>query len=573
MKLFLIFFLSSITATFIKTSEPQEAQNSAGYFENFLKTIFFNSQVDFCKFDFHGNEIDRPDLTLEKGHFLCYKTGNVSLLFRKFAGLIKESSYYINFWRVDELKARYYPIRERQDNHHQDNHQDYHQDNHQDSYYHQDLHPKLAMLPELLLSDEKLILAESFVIDLALTVIPSLQGSLIDFPADLAGILILMFLKHVDDFEGYYEDFKEFYFLMQKFASLNFELTTVTRSLGASSIIEELFQLAVKLDLPYTLEVFYAMDLVDFGNNRLLKFVLETACCPLVINRFFDFIPWNDGLIDGIPKIHFVYENYSEYLEFLFEYESARINWRVVDDTCNLTVLGKLLPNISKTVFSEGNSIVKNSSRVLLKEFLSHPTPKESAGTFITAEKDILMKCYENELEGLRLLVEYADNVVDIQNVIEDYLMRVFHFWKSNDSVNLIKIFKYLVKKNNNSTIIFPLLIEAFDFFNERLSKEASESDSRSDSRNSTSSNQSGKSIKFNRSSSGTDFFKFLFIDTGASSITAAPKSPRSPKAKQNLEMMKFIAQEAERLVHRDDLVTREIISHCNIIILSYGHI
>lgn len=546
--------MSSITATFIKTSEPQEAQIPEGYFENFLKTFFSNSQFDFCKFDFHGNEINRPDLTLEKGHFLCYKTGNDSLLFRKFAGLIEESSYYINFRRVDELKARYYPIRERPDNH-------------------KDLHPKLAMLPELLLSDEKLILYESFVIDLILTVIPSLQGSLIDLPADLAGILILMFLKQVDDFEGYYEDFKKFYLLMQKFSSFSFELTTVTRCLGVSSIIEELFQLAVKLDLPYTLEVFYAMDFVDFGNNKLFKFVLETARCPLVINRFFDFIPWNDGLIDGIPKIHFVYENYSEYLKFLFEYEPSRINWRVVDDTCNLTLLGKLLPNISKTVFSEGNSMVKNSSRILLKEFLSHPTPKESAGTFITAEKDILMECYENELEGLRLLVEYADNVVDIQNVIEDYFMRVFHFWKSNDTVNLFKIFKYLVKKNNNSKMILPLLIEAFDLFYERLSKEASESNSRSDSRNSTSSNQSGKSLKFNRSSSGTDFFKSLFIDTGASSIASAPKSPRSPKAKQNLEMMKFIAQEAERLVQRDDLVTGKIISNWNIIILGYDHI
>ena len=574
----LIFFIISIaSASFIKISESEEDKTVTGYLGNVLNTIFrFDFKIN--NFDFHGNEIDRPDLTLEKGHLLCHKTGNNSKVFRKFAGLINESSKYFNFWRVDELKARYYKesrsvqsLGEQAQPLVSLDSPDFKQSSHKLN----NNFPNVFK-PERL-SSLQLELADLFVADLLLTVIPSIQSTLIDYPADVSGILLLLFLKQIEDFEGYFEEFREFYDLMQRFASCAFELPAISSgTVNPKILIEELFQLAVRLDLPYTLEVFYAMELIDFGDCLLFKFVLETAHCPVVINRFFDFVDWN-SLIDGIPKIHFVYENYGEYLAILFEYQATRINWRAVDDK-GLTLLGKILPGLTNSVFSEGKSTRKNSSRSLLKAFLSHVTPKESSGTFLTDEKDILMACYDNETEGFRLLAEYADCANGINLIIEDYLKRILRNWKINDLINLVKVFKFLVKKTerSDSKIIIPILMEAFDFFNERLSKETIiDSDSRSTSRNSNSSSQSGssKSGKFNRSSSGTDFFKsFLFADT-TTATAAMPKSPRSPKAKQNLEMIKFISQEVERIVEKDNLMVKEILSHWNIIIISHGHI
>ena len=622
----LIFFIISIvSSSFIKISESEEDKTVTGYLGNVLNTIF-SFEFDLNNFDFHGNEIDRPDLTLEKGHLLCHKTGNNSKVFRKFAGLINESSKYFNFWRVDELKARYYKesrsvqslgaqplgaqplgahhlgaqslVAHSLGTHSLGTHSLGAQSLGAQSLGTQSLgaHPLGSLdIPDFKQSSHKLNnnfpnvfkpeslssvqleLAELFVADLLLTVIPSIQSTLIDYPADVSGILLLLFLKQIEDFEGYFEEFREFYDLMQRFASCAFELPAISSgTVNPKILIEELFQLAVRLDLPYTLEVFYAMELIDFGDCLLFKFVLETAHCPVVINRFFDFVDWN-SLIDGIPKIHFVYENYGEYLAILFEYQATRINWRAVDDK-GLTLLGKILPGLTNSVFSEGKSTRKNSSRSLLKAFLSHVTTKESSGTFLTDEKDILMECYDNETEGFRLLAEYVDCTNGIHLVIEDYLKRILRNWQINDVVNLVKVFKFLVKKTerSDSKIIIPILMEAFEFFNERLSKETIiDSDSRSTSRNSNSSSQSGsgKSGKFNRSSSGTDFFKsFLFADT-VTAAAAMPKSPKSPKAKQNLEMIKFISQEVERIVEKDNLMVKEILSHWNIIIISHGHI
>lgn len=583
MKIFVIFFfLNSLSfsfswAAFVKTSESEEEKSALWYLEEVVKTIF-NSKADYNNFDFHGNEINRPDLTLEKGHPLCLKIGNDSEIFRKFAGLIKnEVSNHFDFARVDELKSIYYSSTSKLESLAA-----------RSSEAAPDIIPSPpSSLPKHLeyltgTTREQSNLTESFVFDLLLTVIPSIQGTLIDCPADMAGILIFMFLWQVEDFEGYFDEFREFYGLLRGFASSDdFDLPAVlTKIVPSKVLIEHLFRLAVKLNLPYTLEVFYNMDLIDFGNCRLLSFVLETADCPVVISRFFDFVPWNDGaLIDGIPKIHFVYENYSEYLGILFDYEVAiKIDWRCVDENGQgRTLLGKLLSNLTKSVFNEGQSSQRNPNRLLLKEFLSHEVLRERAGAYITAEKDILMECYENEAEGLRLLAEYLDNTLYIEALMEDYLMRILQNWKAAEVVNLLKIFKFLVKKAeiSGSKTISPILIESFDIFNERLSKEVIQFDSRSNSRNSTISNQSGKSIKFSRSSSGTDFFKSLFVDTSATSSNAAmPKSPKSPKAKESLETMRFIVQEAERIAaHDNDLVLREMISHWNNIISSYGYI
>lgn len=471
MKIFPIIFsigVSASASSFIKRGNDQIIKSELQPFEYFMK-LFLNFPLDMARFDFYGNELVSPDLSIPKDHEICIRTGNDSKIFRKFVGIIFNSESAINwdFRRIDQLKAHYYADTDKVSD------ADINESrvNHSNTYESRVKRNFPKVFEREYFGFEQLKLAEFLIVDLLLTLIPSIKGTLIDNSADLVGILVLIYLRNVKDFEEEY--FEEFYGLMQKFASGHFFLLpsiSNSRIPNRKILLEELFQLAVQSHLPYTLELFYALELVDFQHNSIIKFVLETAKCPLVINRFFDFISWNEK-ISGIPKIHYIYENYEMFLEMLFEYEASRIDWRVVDER-GRTLLGRLLTSLSQGIFSEEHPEITNFHRIILKNFLSHVTPRESAGTFISSgEKDILMKCFENEMDGLRLLALYFDNCSEVSHVIENYLKRIIGKWKETCLINCVKVFKFLIKKVDScdSKNILSILEEAFNCKNVNL--------------------------------------------------------------------------------------------------------
>lgn len=516
--------------------------SAAFHFGDFIQNLIKTNDVvdvDMRYFDFYGNELERPDLSLDKKDAVCLRTGNDSELFRRFAGLLLRGGSFDDnvvmwdFWRVDQLKALYY---DKESESESDN------DHYYDDKIKTNSQETLMNFPKMNIeSEERRELAEGFIFDLVLTLVPGMRGTRVEDSEDIAGILLLLFLTRVEDFNGYFEEFEEFYGLMRSFAYDNFELTKMARGISSAGLIEELFQLAVKLDLPYTLELFYVLELVDFEDESVFKFVVNEARCPVVLNRFFDFVPWKSNT-DGVPKIHYIYENHRLFLGMLFEYEPSRVNWRSVDGN-NKTLLGKLLLS-SKSLY-DGHF----ETRSILKNFLSYRNVRESAGTFLTEDRDILMECYDNEYEGLRLLSEYCDNSENITAVIEDYLERILEKWKESGGVtSAVKVFKFLVKRatGEDSREITPLLSDAFEFLHNRLS---SSSQTSNVSRTSSSSPRASMS----RSISGNFFKSFLFVDSNV-----VQKSP--PRNNSNLEMMRFIAQEAGIITENENPAVKETV-------------
>ena len=529
--IWIIFFPVLISAAAFLRNDAVKS-DEIGLYDQIWKSLF-NMDVDLSHFDFYGNELCRPDLTLSKDHYLCIRTGNDSELFRRFAGLLEDNTgdnaITWDFSRVDQLKTKYYN------------------------------------LSDGFTGFSRVGLVENLVADLLLILVPSLQGTLLDYPADAAGILLLFFLK----VDGHFDEFKEFYSLMKEFAF--FELPGMSRGVFDSKVlIAELFEMAVSLNLPYTLELFYAMEMVDFDNNLLFKFVLETARCPVVINRFYDFIQWNKN-IEKIPKIHFVLENYGSRLAMLFEYEAARIDWRAVDGN-GMTFLGKLLTSTNQNAFSDHEKV--QNPREILRDFLSHVTLRESASTFITSEKDVLMECYENEIEGLRLLAEYADNAKDMESVIEDYLQRIIEKWRESEEIKLVKVFKFLVKKTerSDSRTITPILNEAFEFFYKRLTRENSQKKSCESCNSAVSHNGRVSSTSRDKGSSSTSISNYikslLFVEIPVSQTANSPAV--TPRTNFDLEMMKFIVGEAERIVEKENSVVKDAVYQWKIKIADY---
>lgn len=585
--------------------------------------------VDLSQYDLYGNYLGPADCTLPVNHFFCKRQVNNSDYFRRFAGLLmsQERSEKLKdvgsfgsyaFFRLNELKNRYYKGKadavavdeasstfsvEEADLDRLKSIESFNFWNsprvmnkgpeikYPDSYkqYCHKLKKMFPLLYENVATEEKMLLAELLIVDVMYLFFPNLRGCPIDYSADISGMMILLFLVQVDDLEGYANEFIDYYKLMQNFAgAFPFELPSMrgnSVSLNKLKLLEELFRLSVDLDMPYTLELFYSLELVDVESENLMKFILNESNCPLVINRFLDLVPWQKDFINPhqMSRVHFIYENYPGLLMMLYEYEPMRIDWTVGEFGSELggrTILGRMLLAGKNSLFADDGKdslpVYITDAKELLSEFLtSIGEDRTLLLTHRNPDRDLLDECLksesENKLESfsfnssIAMLSEYYECSKLSCEKISEFIGRIVDIWSSDPKSSDLHstIFKFLLKKCECecSREVFPKLKEAFEYLSQQESSLMLQRNSSSSSLNSVESSSKSFKIGFRLPS-----FDFRRSSDSPSPITPE-SSPRNPNKNNNrTDLITALVSEANRIALKEPQPVRDQIENWKIL-------
>ena len=323
-------------------------------------------------------------------------------------------------------------------------------------------------------------------------------------------------------------------------------------------LLEELFKVALDKELTYTLELFYALEIVEF-DEHLVKYALKNCVCPVMLNRLFDFVDWK-GLIH-VPEIristpisilHYLYEAYPAYLQMLFDYEESRVDWTIAEipgEEESKTILGKILDTLiaSNSVFEEDGDGNKNDyARWLLRrKFAKMEIPRLISRS---PDRDLFDECLDNEQVGLKKLAEYLDALPfqSLNKIIGVYMWRIVELWWNDMDLPHAKVFKILLKRRNEkSEFILDILNDTYELI---WSKTPGLMDTPKPSP------RSARSSSVRRSSSG-EFLWNMFRESPSpvNGEKAVPVQVQVPKL--TLEMMKVIAQEGRLLATGTDAV------------------
>lgn len=523
---------------FLKTKSETDIADIAD--ASFVDCIL-NRSTDLTYYDFWGNEILwRPDRTLPIDCEACGSTGNTSLNFRKYAGLISDDSreYRVlqlwDFGRINELTYLYYEKSSTS------------------------MEWIYRFLPCLDMPET----AESctYVLDLLWFFLPKLWGSCLDSRSDVAGMLMFMIIRFTEDLEGYFDGVRELYADLKEFGNLILEglESMVYVEVKRERLLEELFKVALDKELTYTLELFYALEIVEF-DEHLVKYALKNCVCPVLLNRLFDFVDWK-GLIH-VPEIristpvsilHYLYEAYPAYLQMLFDYEESRVDWTIAEipgEEESKTILGKILDTLiaSNSVFEEDGDGNKNDyARWLLRrKFAKMEIPRLISRS---PDRDLFDECLDNEQVGLKKLAEYLDALPfqSLNKIIGVYMWRIVELWWNDMDLPHAKVFKILLKRRNEkSEFILDILNDTYELI---WSKTPGLMDTPKPSP------RSARSSSVRRSSSG-EFLWNMFRESPSpvNCEKAVPVQVQVPKL--TLEMMKVIAQEGRLLATGADAV------------------
>lgn len=507
-----------------------------------IYNLFFNMNVPIENFDFFGNEYTlRPDRILPIDSEICYEFGNINSNFRNFIGLISRDEYVTelnilkshSFGRVDELMKRYYI--EKNTSH---------------------LNGGLPFFPHLDASRVRMEAIDEFVLDIFRVFLPNLQGSEIHFTMDISGILTFLLIKFIDDLEGYFDEIKKFYKIFKNLFDFSFEIKAFEEiefpSISREKLLSDLFKYALNNDLPYTLELFYALDLVDFSDD-LFKYALSIPHCLCVLNRLFDFINWQ-GVIH-VPEIristpvsclHFIYEKYPEYLNILFLDYIYDIDWSIGEvpgEARTKTILGKILDSLKKGHSAFEGNIEENNLRSLLRELLGRVIVSPLLS--LNPDRDVIEDCLENKNDSLKMLNEYLDAIPSrlLDETIAEHLRRIIGLWNQNLEICHSKLFKFLLKRRNGSdnATISTALDEAYKI---AISLNPDVITPKSSPR-ARSSSEFFFSI-FRESSSSTSLSSLILPPT-----TSPINLPQIPK--NTIEIIKIIVEEA-LMIHDDEM-------------------
>ena len=508
----------------------------------------FRMNVDARNFDFFGNEISlRPDRILPVDSDICLEIGNTNLNFRKIAGLIlpvdeaetvecSEDMWALMIWpfdRVNELKKRFYYPRGTSVGGSADN---------------LNGASPPSFFPLLDDSNERVQRLNEFCVDLVRIVLPNMKGSLLDHTVDAAGIFMFLTVNFTLDLEGYFDQVREFYGILKDLIYGHFEIKGLEEELfvDRSSLLEELFKFAVTNDLSYTLELFYALDMVEFSGD-LLQFVVKNSFCPVLLNRFFDFIDWKGvmhvpeiRITTPVSRLHFLYEEFPGYVKMLYEYEGTQIDWSIAEvpgESGSRTILGKILRSLTEQNSAFNEAIDDSNLRQLLRELLvKAEVPRVISRTPV---RDLLDECFEKEFIGLKKLNEYFDAVPSrfIDGILAEYLGRIVEIWRfEGGELSHVKLFKYLMKKRaGNDAALLSVLNKAYELIG---------------SLNPCPKTSPRNRGSFRRSLSG-EFFRSIFRESSSSSLASSSGGP-SPvsfaASRATSEVLRMIAEEGEAM-------------------------
>ena len=495
--------------------------------------FILNRSTDLTYYDFWGNEILwRPDRTLPVDCIACWSSGNTSVNFRKYAGLISDDSCEYralqlwDFGRINELTYLYYE---------------------KSSTSWERINRFLPCLDMPVTADAHVF---AYVLDLLRFFLLKLWGSCLDSRTDVAGMLIFMIIRFTEDLEGYFDLVREFYADLKEFGNLVLEglESVIYVEVKRERLLEELFKVALDKELPYTLELFYALEMVEF-DEHLVKYALSNCVCPVLLNRLFDFVDWK-GLIHApeirvntpVSILHYLYEAYPAYLQMLFDYEESRVDWTIAEipgEEGSKTILGKILDTLiaSNSVFEDDGD--EHARWLLRRKFAKMEIPRLISRS---PDRDLFDECLDNEQIGLKKLAEYLDAFpfLSLNKIIGVYMWRIVELWWNDMDLPHAKVFKILLKRHNGkSEFILDILNDTYELI---WSKTPGLMDTPKTSP------RSARSSSVRRSSSG-EFLWNMFRESPSpvNCEKAVPVQVQVPKL--TLEMMKVIVQEGRLLV------------------------
>lgn len=534
-----------------------------------IQNVLVNNMME--GFDLYGNELIKgQDCEIGPNHFLCKKFGNESEVFRKFGGLLlsEENNHYIedtnphppysmsrlggvNFCRIKDLLRNSHKKKSSSSNFNnnliiteESNNIALQRKLSKESVQFwsnpmNSMNPISAYklknsFPNLhknLKEKSQFVLAELLVVDLLLGAFPNLKDencSLIESAGDAAGLGLLLFLLHVDDLPGYSILLKEFIKLMSEFGGIEFfsnenSIETLKRSI----LLEKLFVVSVQSSFIFTLQVFFHFELVNFNDEETLKFILKSTKDHVVIKRFFDYFDLNSLITNEnfnfdfeligdefrkVPLIHYLLNEYPQYLLILFEESIYQINWFIGEfgeEIGGRSLIWRLL-NLKEEIsnsFSPNSSSLKHfNKRKLIKEIFSR-FGNESIKTHINPNRDLIDEAFEEEFEE-KVIKWFAESCLYWEMddlMISGFMRRILGIWQNeklleineksinercyNDNekcteIEIINenfrfkerekghgIFKFFLLncKNSNSIELINVLQECFQFLSENL--------------------------------------------------------------------------------------------------------